>query len=65
MPGTRAVVQHKIGDGNPNFNLGLSNELNFHGVRLYALPPPSESWSDGYVEMSRAMKRMIGLVNAA
>jgi len=35
------------------------------GVRLYALPPPSESWSDGYVEMSRAMKRMIGLVNAA
>ena len=35
------------------------------GVRLYALPPPSDSWFDGYVEMSRAMKRMIGLVNAA
>jgi len=35
------------------------------GVRLYALPPRSESWFDGYVEMSRAMKRMIALVNAA
>jgi len=35
------------------------------GVRLYALPPPSDSWFDGYVEMSRAMKRMVGLVNAA
>ena len=35
------------------------------GVRLYALPPPSDSWFDGYVEMSRAMKRMIALVNAA
>ena len=36
------------------------------GVRLYALPPASnEPWSAGYIEMSRAMKRMIDLVNAA
>lgn len=35
------------------------------GVRLYALPPPSDSWFDGYVQMSGAMKRMIALVNAA
>jgi 5,10-methylenetetrahydromethanopterin reductase len=35
------------------------------GVRLYALPPPSDSWFDGYVDMSHAMKRMIALVNAA
>jgi len=35
------------------------------GVRLYALPPRSDSWFDGYVEMSRAMKRTIALVNAA
>jgi 5,10-methylenetetrahydromethanopterin reductase len=36
------------------------------GVRLYALPPASnEPWSAGYIEMSRAMRRMIDLVNAA
>jgi 5,10-methylenetetrahydromethanopterin reductase len=35
------------------------------GVRLYALPPASdEPWSAGYIEMTRAMKRMIDLVNA-
>jgi 5,10-methylenetetrahydromethanopterin reductase len=34
------------------------------GVRLYALPPPSTSWFDGYVEMSRALGQMISLVNA-
>ena len=35
------------------------------GVRLYALPPPSESWSGGYIEMAKAMKKMIALVNAS
>jgi 5,10-methylenetetrahydromethanopterin reductase len=36
------------------------------GVRLYALPPQSsEPWSASNVEMARAMKRMIDLVNAA
>ena len=34
------------------------------GVRLYALPPASASWYGGYVEMARAMARMIALVNA-
>ena len=34
------------------------------GVRLYALPPESDSWSGGYVEMARAFRRMIDLVNA-
>jgi 5,10-methylenetetrahydromethanopterin reductase len=34
------------------------------GVRLYALPPPSDSWYGGYVEMSKAMGRMISLANA-
>jgi 5,10-methylenetetrahydromethanopterin reductase len=35
------------------------------GVRLYALPPASQSsWYDGYVEMARSMKRMISLANA-
>jgi alkanesulfonate monooxygenase SsuD/methylene tetrahydromethanopterin reductase-like flavin-dependent oxidoreductase (luciferase family) len=34
------------------------------GVRLYALPPPSESWPAGYAAMSGALKRMIDLVNA-
>jgi 5,10-methylenetetrahydromethanopterin reductase len=33
------------------------------GVRLYALPPASDSWFGGYVEMARAMERMIALVN--
>jgi 5,10-methylenetetrahydromethanopterin reductase len=34
------------------------------GVRLYALPPESASWSGGYVEMGRAFQKMIALVNA-
>ncbi len=34
------------------------------GVRLYALPPPSASWFGGYVEMTRALGRMIALTNA-
>jgi 5,10-methylenetetrahydromethanopterin reductase len=35
------------------------------GVRLYALPPRSDSWYGGYVEMANAMARMIALANAA
>ncbi len=31
------------------------------GVRLYALPPPSASWSEGYARMSEALGRMIAL----
>jgi len=34
------------------------------GVRLYALPPPSESWFGGYEKMSGALGRMIALTNA-
>jgi 5,10-methylenetetrahydromethanopterin reductase len=34
------------------------------GVRLYALPPPAEPWSAGYIEMAGAMKRMIALAKA-
>jgi 5,10-methylenetetrahydromethanopterin reductase len=34
------------------------------GVRLYALPPPSDSWFGGYVEMSQALGRMISLAGA-
>ncbi len=33
------------------------------GIRLYALPPPSPSWSEGYITMARAFRRMIDLVN--
>ncbi|HZP96455.1 MAG TPA: LLM class flavin-dependent oxidoreductase [Candidatus Limnocylindria bacterium] len=34
------------------------------GVRLYALPPPSDSWSGGYIEMARAMGKLISLVRS-
>jgi 5,10-methylenetetrahydromethanopterin reductase len=34
------------------------------GVRLYALPPRSDSWSGGYVAMARDLGKMISLVNA-
>ena len=44
----------------------VSQLPNVTGVRLYALPPQSsEPWSQSYIAMSRSMKRMIDLVNAA
>ncbi len=36
-PGALCVYPHKIGDENPSYTMGLSNEFTFHGFRFYTL----------------------------